>query len=298
MRWDPTEPMAILPSYASQFVQERRAQAEASREPPKPPPMYFLASDGQTIEAAAGSAGHRQLLAVVPVSGALSPTGSYGGTSLDWISRQLSVLDADPNVSTILLHITSPGGTISGTPEAADAARAVRERGATRIVAIADGLMASAATWIGTAASEVSVTPSGEAGSIGVITIYPDTSKALEDMGVKIDVIRNPDKKARFTGFEPLTDEMRQHLEERNLRAYDQFKRAMAKNRGIRVDQVESRFGGGEMMPADEAKAAGLVDRIETFDAIVGRLMGASRRKASGSVRAAIDLAAVSAEEI
>jgi ClpP class serine protease len=59
----------------------------------------------------------------------------------------------------------------------------------------------------------------------------------------------------------------------------------MATNRGIRIDQVEGKFGGGEMMRADEARDAGLVDRIATVDQTISRMM---TRRAPAGARAAL----------
>jgi signal peptide peptidase SppA len=281
MRFDPMEPMALMPEHVSSLLSRLRGQS-ALLEPPKE--LALLDEDCQEV-AASSSATTGNMLAVVPLWGVLSPSGDYGGTSLDSFARMMATLDANPNVSKILLNVTSPGGTVTGTPEAADAVRAVRDRGNTQIVAIANGMMASAAVWIGAAASEVVVTPSGEVGSIGVISMYADESAFLEKIGVKVDIMRTPDKKARFSGLEPMTDEMRAFVQERIGASYEKFKRAMATNRGIRIDQVEGKFGGGEMMRAEEAVAAGLADRVATVDQTISRMM---TRRAPASARAAL----------
>lgn len=289
MQFDPTEPLAILPEIAATLF-ARMAEAELpgslfaslfdqERERPK---LQMLDEWGKetTIPGNSGS-----MIAIVPVWGALSPDG-YWGTSLDDLARTVTLLDNNPNVSKILLNVTSPGGTVTGTPEAADAIRAVRDRGETKIIALANGMMASAAMWIGAAAEEVVITPSGEAGSIGVFAAYTDWSKAYEQAGVKVNIMRTPRKKALFSGVEPMTDEMRQHVETRIAQSYEKFKRAMASNRGIRIDQVESKFGGGEMLRAEDAVEAGLVDRIGTLDQTIARLVG--NRKAPAGARAAL----------
>lgn len=281
MRFDPMEPMALLPEHVSAFVAALRA-GSLSRE--KLPEITMLSENGEQLAASAATT-TGNMLAVVPLWGVLSPDGSYGGTSLDSFARTITTLDANPNVSKILIDGRTPGGTVTGTPEAADAVRAVRDRGNTQIVTIANGMLASAGIWIGAAASELVVTPSGEAGSVGVISMYADESAFLEKMGVKVDIMRTPEKKARFSGLEPMTDEMRAFVQERIGVTYEKFKRAMASNRGIRIDQVEAKFGGGEMMRAEDALAAGLVDRIATFDQTIARMM--TRRAPSGA-RAAL----------
>lgn len=290
MRFDPTEPLAMLPEFAATLLAHMAGSTELAglpfasildreRERPK---LTMLDEWGKetTVPGKSGS-----MIAIVPVWGALSPDG-YWGTSLDDLARTVTLLDNNPNVSKILLNVTSPGGTVTGTPEAADAIRAVRDRGETKIVALANGLMASAAMWIGAAAEEVVITPSGEAGSIGVIAAYADWSKAYESAGIKVDIMRTPRNKARFSGVEPMTEEMRQHVETRIGQSYEKFKRAMASNRGIRIDQVEGKFGGGEMLRAEDAVEAGLVDRIGTLDQTIARMVG--NRKAPAGARAAL----------
>ena len=87
-----------------------------------------------------------------------------GGTSAEKVGRQLAELLDDPAVGSIVLDIDSPGGTIAGVPELADQIFAAR--GQKKIVAVANSLAASAAYWIGSAAEDFVVTPSGGAGSI------------------------------------------------------------------------------------------------------------------------------------
>ena len=281
MRFDPNEPMALLPNAVSQIV--GLIQGKLAKTDAKIPEAFSIdAAGGRQSDPTQG------MIAVVPLWGVLTPSGDdWGyGTSLDDFTRLMGQLDANQNVSTIVLNVRSPGGTVTGTPEASAAVRAVRDGGRTKIVSVANGMMASAAVWIGAAASEVIVTPSGEAGSIGVISMYADLSKAYEAMGIKIDVMRVPAKKARFSGVEPMTEEMKKHREERLEMSYAAFKRSMADNRGIRIDSVEGKFGGGEMMSAKEALEAGLVDGIATLDETIARLAGTAPKRAPSNARA------------
>jgi signal peptide peptidase SppA len=283
MRFDPNEPMALLPDAANQLIGIIQGKIAKTNET-TPKAFGIDAAGGRSADPTQG------MIAVIPLWGVLTPSGddwSYG-TSLDDFTRLIGQLDANQNVSTIVINARTPGGTVTGTPEAAAAVRAVRDGGRTKIVTVANGMMASAGVWIGSAASEVIVTPSGEVGSIGVISMYADFSKAYEAMGIKVDVMRVPAKKARFSGVEPMTDEMRATVEGRLETSYTAFKRAMADNRGIRIDSVEGKFGGGEMMSANEALAAGLVDGIATLDETIARLAMGSPKRVPNSARAAL----------
>lgn len=286
MQFDPMAPMALLPQASTELVlsvMSRLKDASILDREEEKPKCYGLTEALSQVSSSDSAA----VVAVVPVYGVLAP-GRWGNTDLDSFPRLIRTLDSNPKIHTIVLDVRSPGGTVMGTPEAADAVRAVRSAGQTRIISVANGMMASAATWVGTAAEKVYVTPSGEAGSIGVISMYADWSKAYESLGVKIDVMRTPDKKARFSGVEPLTEEMRNLVMQRIGESYEQFKRAMADNRGIRIDQVEKRFGGGEMLSAQEAVDAGLVDGIATLDEVLAKAVkqASSKRTAPSSTRA------------
>ena len=274
MQFDPTQPMALFPDAVTELV----GIAQGKIATKSIPSAYGINEAGlQVSEPTQG------MIAVVPLWGPLTPSGDWGGTSLDDFARLMRSLDNNPNVTTIVLNTNTPGGTVAKTPEAAAAVRAVRDNGKTKIVAVVNSMMASAGTWIASGASEIVITPSGEAGSIGVICMYADWSKAYESAGIKVDVMRVPAGKARFSGIEPLTDEMRQIMQGKLQLSYEQFKRAVADNRNIRIDQVEKKFGGGEMMDAQAAVDSGLVDRIGTLDETLAKLM---TRRAPSNARA------------
>jgi len=74
-----------------------------------------------------------------------------------------------------------------GVCELADEIMAARAQ--KPVVAIANSLAASAAYWIGCAASEFYLTPGGEVGSIGVWQAHQDFSRALDEAGVTTTLI-------------------------------------------------------------------------------------------------------------
>src|SRR3569833_141815 len=58
-------------------------------------------------------------IALISVSGALTPRGSWFGSSLSGISAQVTRASNDPDVAGIVLDVDSQGGTVNGTAEAA-----------------------------------------------------------------------------------------------------------------------------------------------------------------------------------
>ena len=81
-------------------------------------------------------------VAVIGLDGILAKRMNFfmaisGGTSMQIAAAQLRQALADPEVNSILLHIDSPGGTVDGTIDLANAVFAAR--GQKTVVAFADG---------------------------------------------------------------------------------------------------------------------------------------------------------------
>lgn len=229
-------------------------------------------------------------VAIIPIRGTIAHRmggmeDMSGGVSCEAISRMLRAAVADTSVGSIVLDIDSPGGTVTGLQELAAEIRAAREQ--KRIVAVANGLMASAAYWLGSQASEVVAIPSGEVGSIGVVMPHKDISAALEKEGIKVRVFRSSKHKWAGNPFEPLSDEQAAEIKERVDAAGAQFDKDVAAGRGVSLATVRAGYGEGRVLDAKAAKAAGLIDRIATMDETIARLIG-RKVSVSGGARAEV----------
>ncbi len=96
---------------------------------------------------------------------------------------------ADPAVSTVLIDVDSPGGTIYGVEELSTKIFKARKVRGKRIIASCNSLCAAAAFWIASSADEICITPSGELGSIGVFKVHEDVSGAMAAAGIKPTII-------------------------------------------------------------------------------------------------------------
>jgi len=242
-------------------------------------------ADPDRVEAlyAARATGNRSgTVAVVPVLGPISKRDTMwsmflGGTSTTRLTQQLRALAADDSVATILLNVDSPGGTVSGLPElAAEVRRAAESK---HVVAIANDMAASAAYWIASQADEVIATPEALVGSVGVFTMHQDVSGAMEQMGVKTTFIQAGRYKTEGNPFEPLSDDARAHVQSIVDATYAQFVADVAKGRSrdgapVTAASVKAGYGEGRVLTAKDAKAAGMVDRVENYSQAVARLSG------------------------
>lgn len=227
-------------------------------------------------------------VAVLPVLGTLAKRmdllgESSGGTSTDALGREIDKLLADDSVGAIVLDIDSPGGESFGVQELSDkifAARSVKP-----IVAVANPEAASAAFYIASAAKEIVVTPSGWAGSVGVVMLHTDMSQLNETVGVKFSYIYAGKYKVEGNPDEPLSDDSRAYYQGEADKIYDQFVRDVARNRNVTPAVVRSDYGQGRMLRAKEAKAAGMIDRVETLEQTIDRLAARIQQKSRLSLR-------------
>lgn len=236
-------------------------------------------------EAATQAANRPMRIALIPVSGPLTPRGSFFGSSLNGIASQVTRAANDPDIGGIVLEIDSPGGTVSGTVEAASAVAVAAKIKPT--VAIANTLAASAAYWIGSQASEFVMAPSADVGSIGAMIVHQDISGALDNFGVKVTMIRSeqsPNKNEAHP-FGPLTDEARSFLQDRANEAGADFIKSVAAGRGISQTKVREDYGQGRVFGAREALSRGMVDRVATLDDVIS---GMAQRAARSRRRSAL----------
>lgn len=211
-------------------------------------------------------------IAVVGVYGGLTPRGSWFGTSLEGVRAAVTRFAADTDVGAIVLDIDSPGGTVAGTVEAANAVRAAAAQ--KPVVAIANTFAASAAYWIGSQASEFVIGPSGDVGSIGAMVMHVDISKALADYGMNVTLIRSEQSplKNEAHPFGPLSEGAQSFLQSRVNEAGADFIKAVATGRKVTQTKVREEFGQGRVFGAREAVNRGMVDRIATLDQVIADL--------------------------
>lgn len=203
-------------------------------------------------------------LAVIPVQGAMSKHGlQFFGWRLLFSMREIAAalkeVAADTSVRAILLDVDSPGGTVDGIEELALAVRTAAA--AKPLYAWADGLMASAAYWMASGARRIAAPATAQVGSIGVISMHREFSKALEGAGVRYTILAAGHYKAAGNAVEPLSDEMRAYLQEGIDAVYELFLSAVEQGRGVSREKTLA-MADGKIFIAGEALKAGLIDRI------------------------------------
>lgn len=226
-------------------------------------------------QTAAAVARREGSVAMIPLRGIISPranlaanTSTGGGTTAEGFARAVEAAANDDAVKAIVVDADTPGGNVLNVDEAAAAIAAVR--GIKPIVVQVTGSLASAGYWIGSSADEIILSPSSQAGAIGVRTAYDDITGKLEQDGVSREIIAAGKYKGEGL-LGPLSDETRAYMQGRVDEYYGMFVNRVAAGRGVTADAVRNGFGEGRMLGADAAVREGLADRVATMNETLAR---------------------------
>jgi signal peptide peptidase SppA len=197
----------------------------------------------------------------------------FGATSSEEIGEAIRQAAGRDDIKAVFLNIDSPGGTVAGTPELANAVAALDKK--KPVYAFSSGLMCSAAYWVASQARAIYATPSAQVGSIGVVQAVIDNSAALDKAGIKVEVFSVGKYKAMGAPGTPLTDDQRELISSNLAEIAGEFHAAvLAKGRAIPAEAMEGQTFSGKQaqrhnlagMVADRAAA---MQRLRVYHASV-----------------------------
>jgi protease IV len=208
-------------------------------------------------------------IAVIPVSGALQKADYCGTPGTNTLSQRLIQADAHPNIKGSILLIDSPGGHVDGTQ---DFSKAVKATGKP-VVSLVDGLMASAAYWIGSSADEIIIkSETSLIGSIGTMITLADFKGYYEKEGLKIHDVFAEQSKDKNKIFAQVMEGNYKPIQEQLLNPMNElFLSAVRENRSGKITD-ESKVLTGEIFIASQAIENGLADHMGDFAFAVERI--------------------------
>jgi len=209
-------------------------------------------------------------IAHIPIGGAIGQklTGferGEGAVDVADIAKEIDMAESDDSVQAVIFDIDSPGGMVSGTPELADKIAAMDKTA----FAFSNGSIASAAYWIASATDGIFTTKTASTGSIGVYLPVVDMTRAFEAQGVKVELIKAGKLKGMGFPGTSLSDESRQHLQDRVNQIYEMFTGFVTSRRG----EIDSQAMQGQIFMAQEAMDSNLIDGIVSSKEDVVRML-------------------------
>lgn len=226
-------------------------------------------------------------IAIIPIMGGLTHRMTFmdamctgGLSSYEGLRRGFDEALADESIKTIVLHVDSGGGEASGCFELAR--HIVASRGKKKIVAYVDEFACSAAYALACSADEVIASPDADVGSIGVIMVHQELTKAFEKNGVTINVIKAGEFKGLGSPFQALSEESKTRLQQRINDTYNTFTGFVADARNISEEAVKNTEAN--VYSAQEALELGLINSIMSQDDFLNYLQGSDEAPVSLNV--------------
>lgn len=232
-----------------------------------------------------------QRVAIIPVIGALTKRGDLCSYGMRDYTGMIERANKSDKVAGIVLDIESPGGTVDGTNEFGMAVKQSKKP----VVAFGDGMVASAAYWIASQATEIISNKNNatEFGSIGVLYVHENYQAYIEKEIGSVEIIRAPQStdKALINSIEPLTDELRMEIKSELKDIAKEFFSTVKKGRGSKLNTAEENIFTGKMYPAKDALAYGMIDRLDTLQGAINRAgsIAISRSSTFSSSRAQVN---------
>jgi signal peptide peptidase SppA len=190
----------------------------------------------------------------------------FGAVDTEGVISALTEATLRPEVEAILLDIDSPGGTVNGTPELAEAvADASRQK---FVHAFSGGLLCSAAYWVASQCDAVYAAPSARIGSIGVLIPFLDSAEAFERAGLRMEVFASGKFKGIGLPGTSLTEEQRALLQGEVEEIFSDFKSAVL----VRGRKIPDEAMEGQTFSARQAQRHNLAGIAKNRDAVLGRL--------------------------
>lgn len=231
-------------------------KGHAPKDEPPPGPKRFEAN-GRSV-------------AVIPISGTMMkqrPSG--GGTSTIDVRRQIRQAAADSSISSILLAIDSPGGTVEGTQALAQDVTAARHK--KPVFGQVEDVGASAAYWAGSQAdrlfASVATATIGSVGTMLAAKLAPVDADGKTKAEVR--VFRSGPLKG--AGPDGITDAQAAELQRWVDETQKHFTKGVQRGRRLGADALKQVTQGGVFL-ADEAKTLGLIDGIQSIETTLAQM--------------------------
>jgi len=194
---------AIRPEVTAEAVEALRPK-KCEDKPLTTPPYELIQWEDEVT-------GLEMSVAVIKVRGvlAIGVAGWYGCCDLKELAEEIEEADADANVTAIIVEMDSPGGTVNGTPEAAERIARITKP----LMVWTEGELCSAAYWVSATADAIFAAPSSTVGSIGCVLAFYDYSAMMEQVGIKVQVFRSGELKAAGYPGTALSDAEAAHFQ-------------------------------------------------------------------------------------
>lgn len=223
--------------------------------------QYLDAVDGDGHGSSLGGSKVGVVVAEGDIMDGDQPPGSIGGDSTSELIREARY---DDSVKALVLRVDSPGGSSFASDLILREIDLTKEAGKPVVISMGD-VAASGGYWISMAGDKIYASPSTITGSIGIFGMLPTFQDSLSKIGVHTDGVGTTKLSDAFDISRPMAPEMKQAFQLSIDHGYREFITKVAKNRHMKVDDVDA-IAQGRVWSGSDAKRLGLVDAYGDLD--------------------------------
>jgi signal peptide peptidase SppA len=181
----------------------------------------------------------------------------------------------DTPIKGVLLHINSPGGTVTDADGIYNAIKQYKELYNVPVYAFVDGLCASGGMYIACAADKIYATDASLIGSVGVIlNSVLNFSELINTIGIKALTLSAGKGKDDLNPLRPWKEGEEKPYQEIVDYYYKKFVEIVVKNRHNMTQEKLVNEYGAHVYPAPEALSRGYIDAIQNdYFVVLGDLV-------------------------
>ncbi|MEA1986229.1 MAG: signal peptide peptidase SppA [Candidatus Marinimicrobia bacterium] len=193
----------------------------------------------------------------------------------DKFISQLKRYGKNNSIKGIIIVVNSPGGSSATSQEMFEMVKYVKSKYSKPIYVSMKSVAASGGYYIALGADSIFALPSTMTGSIGVIMDFPEWEKALNKIGVKMNVIKSGKLKDSGSPYREFNNSDKEYFQELVNDVYSQFINDVSNSRNIPLVEVK-KLAKGQVFTGMQAMKNNLIDEIGTtqdvIDIMAGRL--------------------------
>jgi protease-4 len=173
----------------------------------------------------------------------------------------------DSRIAGVIVRINSPGGSVSASDTIYHEIMSFKQKKKVPVYAYITELAASGGYYVASAADRIISSPTAITGSIGVIAMKFNAEGLLSKIGVSNETYKSGPKKDFWSPFRPSTPDEQKMLQGIIDSLFARFVDVVYANRQKVLTEPQIRaLADGRILTADEALAAGLIDKVAYMD--------------------------------
>lgn len=243
-----------------------------------PPIQLFNGLDDVTDQSEKPS---RNNILVLPIEGSMSRSGGCFSMGANEMASILENAWQDDTIGAVVLRNHSGGGSVHSIVPISNALKRKNKP----VLAAVDSVSGSANLYVSVFADEIIATHEmAEVGSVGVMAQVLNDDKAMENEGLKLEIIIPPESNYKNKAILEARDGNPDLLIKEELTPWARHFQEVVRNNRSKLDMSMEGILNGRMFYAFDAIENGLIDSIMPFDEVLQRASELAERNSISSI--------------